>query len=113
MLPYVFGLAFLCFIAERLFPGWPLPRVKTWPIRVILINLVQLSVILLAGVSWEKWLSSRSLFHLGLHVSPELGGLLAYFLATFMFYWGIGGAIGSMPCGCCSTRCITVPGVSK
>ena len=87
MLPYVFGLAFLCFIAERLFPGWPLPRIKTWPVRVILVNLVQLGVILLAGFSWEKWLSSRSLFHLGRHVSPELGGMLAYFVATFVFYW--------------------------
>jgi sterol desaturase/sphingolipid hydroxylase (fatty acid hydroxylase superfamily) len=87
MLPFVFGLALLCFVAERLFPGWPLPKIKTWPIRVILVNLVQLSVILLAGVSWEKWLSSKSLFHLGSYASPTTGGLIAYFIATFVFYW--------------------------
>src|ERR1022692_1947467 len=87
MLTYVFCLAFLCFMPERLLPAWPLPRIKTCPIRVILVNLVQLGVILLAGASWEKWHSSRSLFHLGLSVSPELGGLLAYFVATFVFYW--------------------------
>ena len=57
------------------------------PLRVLLINAVQLGVILLAGVTWETWFSSRSVFHLSQHVSPALGGLLAYFVATFVFYW--------------------------
>jgi len=87
MLLYVFGLAVLCFAIERIFPGWALPKVRTWPVRVIAINLVQLGVVLLAGVTWEKWLSSRSLFHLRQNVSPALGGLIAYFVATFIFYW--------------------------
>ena len=51
-----------CFILERSLPGWKLPKVKTWAIRVLLINAVQLGVVLLAGVSWEKWLSAYSLF---------------------------------------------------
>lgn len=76
-----------CFVLERLIPGWKLPHVSTWPIRVLLINFVQLCVILVAGVTWEVWLSSRSVFHLSQHISPALGGLLAYFIATFVFYW--------------------------
>lgn len=76
-----------CFLLERAFPGWPLPKVKTWPFRVLLINGVQLGVVLLAGVSWEMWLSSWSVFSLSDHVGSALGGLIAYFIATFIFYW--------------------------
>ena len=49
----ILGVFAACFILERLFPGWPLPHVRTWPIRVLLINGVQLGVVLLAGVTWE------------------------------------------------------------
>ncbi len=76
-----------CFILERLFVGWQLPKVKTWPIRVLLINFVQLGVVVLAGLTWEFWLSSWSIFRLSDHVSPVVGGCLAYFIATFVFYW--------------------------
>lgn len=87
MLPTIFAIFCFCFVLERVLPGWPLPKVRTWPLRVLLINAVQLGVVLLAGLSWEKWLSSASLFHLSQHVSPAVGGLLAYFIATFVFYW--------------------------
>lgn len=80
----VFGL---CFIVERIIPGWKLPYVPTWTIRVLAVNFVQLSIVILAGVTWEKWLSAYSLFNLTKHVSPTVGGLIAYFIATFIFYW--------------------------
>jgi len=76
-----------CFIVERVAPGWPLPSVRTWPVRVLAINAVQLGVVLLAGLTWERWLSSASVFHLAAHVSPAVGGLIAYFIVTFVFYW--------------------------
>jgi len=87
MLFYLFLIFAFCFILESCVPGWKLPRVSTWPIRVILINLVQLGIVVIAGLSWEKWLSSTSLFHLGEHASPILGGITGYFIATFVFYW--------------------------
>jgi sterol desaturase/sphingolipid hydroxylase (fatty acid hydroxylase superfamily) len=87
MLWYLFGIALLCFVLEKLFPGWELPPVKSWPIRVVLVNLVQLGIVLLAGVTWEAWLSSWSLLGLSAHLSPLEGGLVAYFVATFVFYW--------------------------
>jgi sterol desaturase/sphingolipid hydroxylase (fatty acid hydroxylase superfamily) len=77
----------LCFILEKIIPGWKLPKIKTWPFRVILVNLLQLGVVLLGGYSWEKWFSSWSVFHLSAHASPAIGGLIAYFIATFIFYW--------------------------
>lgn len=57
MLTYVFAVAIACFCLEKLVPGWRLPSVRTWPIRVVLVNLVQLGVVLLAGVTWERWLA--------------------------------------------------------
>lgn len=76
-----------CFILERNRPGWRLPSVRTWPVRVILINLVQLGIVLLAGITWEHWLSSWSLFKLRDAVPPPIGGAIGYFFATFIFYW--------------------------
>jgi len=76
-----------CFVLERAIPGWRLPHVRTWPLRVLLVNAVQLGVILLAGVSWERWLSSWSALSLSNHVGPVTGGVIAYFIATFVFYW--------------------------
>jgi sterol desaturase/sphingolipid hydroxylase (fatty acid hydroxylase superfamily) len=87
MLPTILAAFFLCFVLERLRPGWKLPNVRTWPLRVLAINAVQLAVVLLAGVSWERWLSDASLFQLSVHVSPAAGGLIAHFIATFVFYW--------------------------
>jgi len=76
-----------CFVLERMLPGWRLPAVRTWPLRVLLVNATQLGVVLLAGLSWEKWLASSAIFHLSDEVSPAAGGLIAYFIATFIFYW--------------------------
>lgn len=87
MLATVLSAFAFCFVLERLFPGWPLPKVRSWPWRVLAINAAQLGVVLLAGLTWERWLSSASLFDLSARLSPAAGGLLAYFIATFVFYW--------------------------
>lgn len=87
MLLIVLAVFCACFLLERAAPGWPLPKVRTWPFRVLAINAVQLGVILLAGVTWERWLSSASVFHLSRVVTPAVGGVIAYFIATFVFYW--------------------------
>ena len=54
---------------------------------MVLINLAQLGVVMLAGVTWERWLGARSIFHLSAHVPPLAAGLVAYFVGTFVFYW--------------------------
>jgi sterol desaturase/sphingolipid hydroxylase (fatty acid hydroxylase superfamily) len=42
---------------------------------------------LLAGYSWEVWLSKFSLFHLSDLIGDIGGGIVAYVIATFIFYW--------------------------
>lgn len=76
-----------CFILERIIPGWKLPNVRTWPVRVVLINIIQLGVVMLGGITWEVWFSSWSVFSLSSHLNPVAGGMVAYFIATFVFYW--------------------------
>jgi sterol desaturase/sphingolipid hydroxylase (fatty acid hydroxylase superfamily) len=76
-----------CFALERWRPGWRLPVVRTWPWRVLAINGVQLAVVLVAGVTWERWAQRSSAFDLGATLPPAAGGLVAYVAATFVFYW--------------------------
>ncbi|MES2105301.1 MAG: sterol desaturase family protein [Pseudomonadota bacterium] len=87
MLTTIFVIFFLCFLLERVKPGWKLPCVKTWPLRVLTINGVQLGIVLLAGISWESWFAGHSVFKLSNHLPPVAGGCVAYFIATFIFYW--------------------------
>lgn len=76
-----------CVFIERIIAGWRLPKVPSWNLRVILINLVQIGVVIGAGFTWERWLSSTSLFHLSKSLHPLAAGFCAYFIATFVFYW--------------------------
>lgn len=87
MLKVLLVIFVICFVIERLIPGWKLPHVKTWPIRVLLLNLVQIGVVTLAGYTWELWFSTWSIFQISNYLSPLSGGLIAYFIATFVFYW--------------------------
>jgi sterol desaturase/sphingolipid hydroxylase (fatty acid hydroxylase superfamily) len=87
MLGWIFSAAAGYFVLERLKPGWRLASVKSWPLRATAINLVQLAVVLVAGVTWETWFSSWLVFRLSEHLSPFAGGLIAYLIATFIFYW--------------------------
>ncbi|MFN7570170.1 MAG: sterol desaturase family protein, partial [Betaproteobacteria bacterium] len=81
MLAIAIGIGALCCVIERLWPGWQLPRVQTWALRVIAINLVQLAVVLVAGVTWERWLAGPSRVHLSQPHPPWAGARLAYGLA--------------------------------
>jgi sterol desaturase/sphingolipid hydroxylase (fatty acid hydroxylase superfamily) len=87
MLTWILLAFVFCFVLERRAPGWRLPAVPGWWWRVLLINAAQLGVVLLAGVSWEHWARSASLFDLSSGLPAWAGGLLAYFIATFVFYW--------------------------
>jgi sterol desaturase/sphingolipid hydroxylase (fatty acid hydroxylase superfamily) len=87
MLPTLIAILAACFVLERLRPGWLLPHVRTWPVRVVTVNLFQLAVVLLAGVTWERWLGGWSAFRLADSLGSWAGGFVAYFIATFVFYW--------------------------
>lgn len=76
-----------CFLIERIIPGWQLPKVRTWPLRTLILNGIQIGVVLLAGITWEQWLQAESLFQLSNALPDWASGMTAYFIATFVFYW--------------------------
>ncbi len=78
------GLVFLAL--ERLFPDQELNPVPGWWARVIAANVVQVAIIIVAGMSWDLWLQRASLLDLGTRFSPFTGGLIGYLAATLVYY---------------------------
>ncbi|CAF1189420.1 unnamed protein product [Rotaria sp. Silwood1] len=74
-------------VLERLFPDQPLTYVPGWWKRVLLINFYQLLVVVVGTYTWEAWLPDAHLFHLRDFVSPMMGGIIAYIIHTWFFYW--------------------------
>ncbi|MGV8644007.1 sterol desaturase family protein, partial [Pseudomonas aeruginosa] len=51
------------------------------------LNIVQVSIALLAGITWNKWMMGHSLLHTSDALPPLLAGFAAYFVNTFVTYW--------------------------
>lgn len=77
-------------VVERLRPGREFPTVRGWWLRAIAMNVVQMLIVFLAGVSWDGFLvrnrplpPSISADRLGL-----IGGaIVGYIVITFIYYW--------------------------
>lgn len=77
----------LFFMAERRLEGRSLPHSRGWYIRSVLLNICQLCVVILAGYTWEVWLSGASLLTMSDSMPVYAQGLLSWFVGTFVFYW--------------------------
>ena len=87
MIPVII-VAGLCLLAlERRWPGWKLPDVRGWYGRVVAAIASQVGFVLVAGVVWDRAFQARALFPLGDRLGAVAGGLLAYFVSTFVYYW--------------------------
>ena len=76
----------LCMLwVERRWPGWRVPLTGSYLRRALGLNLVQLGLVLLFGVSVDRWLAARPLWCVGLEGVG--GALLGYLAITFAFYW--------------------------
>jgi sterol desaturase/sphingolipid hydroxylase (fatty acid hydroxylase superfamily) len=87
MLWILMAVAALMVVVERCWPGQALPRVRGWWLRIALVNLAQLGIVIVAGLTWDRWLGSVSLFSLRQHLSPWLAAAIAYFVSTFIYYF--------------------------
>ncbi|WP_413942732.1 sterol desaturase family protein [Bdellovibrio sp. HCB-162] len=75
------------FAWERLLPGRKLPHSKGWYYRAVFINLIQLAMVGIAGLTWNKFFRDYTLFNFGGWSSPALEGFFYWFIGTFIFYW--------------------------
>ncbi|MCU0797277.1 MAG: sterol desaturase family protein [Akkermansiaceae bacterium] len=87
MLFLLAGIAGLMMGIERLWPGQDLPDVRLWWLRIALVNLAQLGIVILAGLTWDRWLASGSLFDLTSALGLWGSAAVAYFVSTFVYYF--------------------------
>lgn len=81
----IFGGLIFTMIVEYILPNRQLKHKKGWVTRAIIFNIIQLGVVILGAITWEKWLEGPSLFKLPW--SPFYNGLFAYIVNTWIFYW--------------------------
>ncbi len=81
-------VALLFIFLERTFPATKLPKVTGWWNRLVLLNIFQASCVIVAGLTWDKWMQG-GLF--GLQLSKNLpswaAASVAYCISTFVYYW--------------------------
>lgn len=75
------------FIVERFWPANKLPRVRNWWARVAVVNLIQIMMVILAGLSWDRWLQGISIVNLKAHVGTVSSAFITYLVVTFIYYW--------------------------
>lgn len=82
----VLGLAVLMIAVEQLRPGRAWPSVRTWWLRAIGFNVIQVAIVFVAGVTWDGWLIRSQPWS-----APRLGlwggAILGYVVITFIYYW--------------------------
>jgi len=75
------------FVLERVRPGRELPRVQGWYVRVIGMNVMQVTLVGVGGLLWNRYFREHSLLTFGCWSSPLLEGFFYWFVGTFVFYW--------------------------
>ena len=83
----IVAVAAVFVVVERIRPGRELPNPLGWYGRAAILNAVQLGIVVLAGFTWNRWLSSHSAVHMSAYLSPVAEGAAAWFVGTFVFYW--------------------------
>ena len=86
MVVVVLLAALLMLAVERIAPGQPLPRVPHWLARAIALNSVQVAMVFVSGVTWDRWFPGHSLVDAS-GLGTAGGALLGYLAITFVYYW--------------------------
>ena len=75
------------FVYERVAPGRQLPESPGWYWRAGLMNLAQLGLIGLSGLTWNRYFREYALLPIGGWSNPVAEGAFYWFAGTFVFYW--------------------------
>ena len=85
MLGIILSVGLCLMVLERLIPDQALQKVDGWWLRVIIVNVLQLGVVLLADLAWNQWFGFH-LMNLPGYFSPPAAAFLTYLILTFVFY---------------------------
>lgn len=83
----ILSIAAIFFLAERIWAGRDLPKSRGWYARATFMNVCQLAIVMLAGVTWDRWFADRSILSIDGVFPPVVEGFIAWFVGTFVFYW--------------------------
>lgn len=75
------------FIVERLWPASEQPVVRNWWARVAVVNAIQLAIVVVAGLTWDRWMQGVSLLHISDHLSFVPASIVGYIVVTFIYYF--------------------------
>ena len=77
----------LFFVLERILPGRQLPEAPGWYARAAFLNICQVGIVLLSGLTWNRWMQRWSLFRISAMMPAPVQGFLGWLIGTFVFYW--------------------------
>ena len=72
---------------ELVAPGRKWPKVAGWWTRAIALNAVQVAMVFIAGLTWDKWLKDWSIWDLEAAFGQTGGAIAGYLGITFIYYW--------------------------
>lgn len=82
------GAASLGFLVlERVRPGRRLPESPGWHFRAAALNLCQLALTGLGGLTWNRHFRAYTLLDIGGWSNPVAEGACYWLLGSFVFYW--------------------------
>jgi hypothetical protein len=67
MIAALIAVGLILMAIERIWPARELPRVQGWWLRVLLVNLAQGGIVLVAGHTWDVAMQGASLIQLRAH----------------------------------------------
>ena len=80
----IIGIGFI--ILERIIPDQVLLKSKNWYVRVLIVNLLQLAIVILASFTWDIWFLNWQLFTIN-SLPSYIEGFFSYVIVTFIFYF--------------------------
>lgn len=83
---WVFAAALVMMTIERWRPGRLWPKAPGWWPRSLALNAVQVAIAVVAGASWNRWLSASPVVSLA-DWGTLPAALAGYLVITFVYYW--------------------------
>jgi sterol desaturase/sphingolipid hydroxylase (fatty acid hydroxylase superfamily) len=73
-------------LVERVVPGRRFPHVPRWLSRALALNLFQVGIVFVGGLTWDRWFIGKSLWDASA-LGTVGGATVGYLVITFVYYW--------------------------